>query len=105
MQVSVLYFADCPNWREAGLRLRLALDELGQPDTDITFIAVETDADAAAVGFQGSPTITVDGEDLFPSVSASAGGLSCRVYSTAGRLAGAPGVADLVAALRERTGR
>jgi len=43
----VVYFADCPNWREAGQRLRHALDLIGRPDTEISFVRVETDAEAA----------------------------------------------------------
>jgi hypothetical protein len=97
MQVSVLYFADCPNWRDAGQRLCQALDLIGRPDANIRFVAVETEADAAAVGFAGSPTFTLDGVDLFGP--APAGGLTCRVYATPGGLAGVPEVADLVAAL------
>ncbi|SCL29239.1 hypothetical protein [Micromonospora inyonensis] len=97
MQVSVLYFADCPNWRDAGQRLRQALDLVGRPEAEISFVAVETEADAAAVGFAGSPTFTVDGVDLF--ASAPVCGLTCRVYATPSGLAGVPEVDDLVAAL------
>ena len=103
MQVSVLYFADCPNWRDAEYRLRQALDQIGRPDAQIRFVAVETAADAAAVGFAGSPTLLVDGVDQFAS-SPGPGGLTCRVYATSGGLAGVPEVADLVAALTERVG-
>lgn len=101
MQVSVLYFADCPNWRDAGQRLRLALDRIGRPDVEIGFVAVETETDAASVGFAGSPTFTLDGVDLF-APAAAPGGLACRVYATPGGLAGVPEVADLVAVLTGR---
>jgi hypothetical protein len=101
MQVPVTYFADCPNWRDAGQRLRLALEQIGRPDAEIGFVAVQTEADAAALGFAGSPTFTLDGVDLF-GPSPAAGGLTCRVYATPGGLAGVPEVADLVAALTER---
>lgn len=101
MQVSVLYFADCPNWRDAGQRLRQALDQIGRPDVEISFVPVETEDEAAGLGFAGSPTFTVDGDDLFGSAAAAAG-LTCRVYATTGGLAGVPEVADLVAALTEK---
>jgi hypothetical protein len=101
MQVSVLYFADCPNWRDAGQRLRRALDQIGRPDTEIGFVEVHTEAEAAALGFAGSPTFTLDGVDLFGPAPTS-GGLTCRVYATPGGLAGVPEVADLVAALTEK---
>jgi hypothetical protein len=101
MRVSVLYFAECPNWRDAGQRLRQALDEIGRSDAEIIFAAVETEADAAAVGFAGSPTFTLDGVDLF-GPAPSTGRLTCRLYATSGGLAGMPEVADLVTALTQR---
>ncbi|MDP9818481.1 hypothetical protein [Spirilliplanes yamanashiensis] len=102
--MSMLYFAGCPNWRAAGERLRAALDRVGRTDTRIELVPVETEAAAAAVGFAGSPTFVVDGEDLF-GPPATVGGLTCRVYGTSAGLAGVPEVTDLVAALRERAGR
>ena len=103
MRVSVLYFDQCPNWPQAGQRLRQALAEVGQADTEVSFVAVETETDAAAVCFSGSPTFTVEGEDLFPG--GAAGALTCRVYATRSGLAGLPEVADLVTALRTRIAR
>ncbi|MFI7542140.1 hypothetical protein [Actinoplanes sp. NPDC049599] len=98
MRVTVWYFADCPSWRVGEQRLRRALDRIGRGDADVRLVPVTTEAEAAAVGFAGSPTFTVDGVDLFgppPSV----GVLACRVYRTPGGLAGVPEVEDLMAAL------
>lgn len=101
MQVTVWYFADCPNWRVAGQRLRQALDELGRADVPISFTPVETDAEAAGLAFAGSPTFTVDGVDLFDT-AAPAGMLACRIYPTPAGLAGVPEVGDLLAALTKK---
>lgn len=101
VRVTVWYIADCPNWRIGEQRLRQALDLIGRGDADVTLVPVTTDAEAAAVGFAGSPTFTIDGVDLFeppPSV----GALSCRVYRTPGGLVGVPEVDDLVAVLTEK---
>lgn len=100
MHVRLWYFADCPNWRLAEQRLRQALAEVGRADAELSLRAVETEAEAAAVGFAGSPTFTVDGVDLFDA-TAPAGTLACRMYRTAAGLAGVPDVADLAAALAE----
>ena len=62
---------------------------------------VETDSEAAAVDFAGSPTFTVTGVDLFDS-AAPAGNLACRVYHTPAGLTGVPDVPDLVAALARK---
>jgi len=104
MQVSVLYFADCPNWVDAGRQMRTALNAIGRGDVEVHFRAVETAEEAAEVGFGGSPTFMVDEVDLFGS-PASAGSLTCRVYETENGLSGVPTLAVLVAKLRERTGR
>jgi hypothetical protein len=100
MQVSVLYFKECPNWALASQRLRQAMDAMGRPDTEITFVPAQTEAEAAAVGFAGSPTFMVDGIDLFGH-RPGGGSLTCRVYVTPGGLAGVPTVDDLVRALRK----
>jgi hypothetical protein len=101
VRVAVVYFEGCPSWREAGRRMRLALDQAGKAGVAIGFVPVATQAEAASAGFRGSPTILVDGADLFPGMPESTG-LSCRVYATAGGMAGVPGLLDLTSALQSR---
>lgn len=61
---------------------------------------VETDEDAAARGFIGSPTFLRDGVDLFPEPGAPPA-LTCRLYRRrAGRPSPLPDPADFVEALR-----
>ena len=50
---------------------------------------VETIEDAEATGFRGSPSIMVDGVDLFAHADIPVG-LSCRLYQTADGFAGSP---------------
>lgn len=100
MDVSVLHIDDCPNWVEAGSRLRTALNNVGASGTVVNFVALHTPEDASRVPFAGSPTILVDGEDLFPS-NGHTTDLACRVYQTDGRLAGLPSLGDIEAALRQ----
>ncbi|GEK19894.1 thioredoxin family protein [Cellulomonas xylanilytica] len=98
MDVTLRYFDGCPNWRLAQQRLRAALDCTGHGDVAIVLERVETAADAARVGFIGSPTILLDGVDPFGRPGAT-GSLSCRLYSTADGLAGSPSVDQLVEVL------
>ena len=65
-------------------RLRQGLDRLGRADVPISGVRVETAEDAMAAGFAGSPTILVDGRDLFPQSIEWTGGLGCRLYWTPG---------------------
>jgi hypothetical protein len=101
MPVALWHFADCPNWRVAGQRLRQVRDEIGRTDARVRFEPVQSEAGATSVGFAGSPMFTVDGVDLFDA-AAPAGALACRVRPTPDGFAGVPEVSDLVAALTEK---
>lgn len=101
MDVSILHIDDCPNWVETGTRLRTALDDLGASKTALNFTVLRTHEEAGRVPFAGSPTILVDGTDLFPS-NGQTTDLACRVYQTGGRLAGLPSAGDITQALRQR---
>ncbi len=92
----MLYFDDCPNWQIADQRL--AAIAAGRADVVVTRHRIDTVQDAERVGFHGSPSILVDGVDLFPEPSAGVG-LSCRVYRTPEGLSGSPTTEQLRAAL------
>ena len=96
--VELLYFDGCPNWDEAKQRLIQALTTVGADPTAYRLVAVATAEDAERLGFRGSPTVLVDGQDPFADADAPVG-LACRVYRTPDGLRGAPTVDQLVAAL------
>ena len=97
--VTVLYFAGCPSWRTALERVKAAAERAGV-DVQVTARAVVTDEDADLLGFTGSPTILIGGQDPFcgPGMAPA---LACRVYSTPDGLAGSPTVDQLVHVLEE----
>ena len=101
MDVSVLHIDDCPSWVETSSRLAAALGNVGIPDTKVRFVVLRTREDALRVPFSGSPTILVDGEDLFPS-SGRTTDLACRIYFSERHLAGLPSLEDIETALRQR---
>lgn len=96
MNVTLLYFDDCPSWQTADQHLRALAAEMG-----FTIERVEvTSADRAdQFQFRGSPSILVEGVDLFADPSAPVG-LSCRIYQTPNGPAGSPTKDQLRAALR-----
>ena len=96
MDIALLYFDDCPNWKIADERLAAIVAE--RPDLTVTRHLVETLEEAERVGFHGSPSILVDGVDVFAEPDDGVG-LSCRVYRTPDGLEGAPTVEQLRAAL------
>lgn len=91
----MLHIDDCPNWEQAGERLREALTVTGFSEVPIRFRLLRTSQDATGTGFAGSPTITLDGTDLFPS-GGSTDDLACRIYATPSGLAGLPTVDQLI---------
>lgn len=99
MDILLRYFDGCPNWREADTVLHQALATLGLSDEVVGYEQVTTVEDAERLGFTGSPTILIDGEDPFAS-SGARPGLACRVYATPDGLRGAPTVTQVVEALR-----
>ena len=101
MDISVLHIEDCPNWVEAGSRLRIALKELGVSNTEVSFVGLRTPEDASRVPFAGSPTILVDGTDLFPSDGRTTD-LACRIYRAGAHFAGIPLQDEIKDALRRR---
>jgi len=94
VEIEVLHIDDCPNWEEAGSRLRDALYESGHSDSTINYRLLKSAKDVEGTAFAGSPTITLDGVDLFPSAGAS--DLACRIYQTPTGLAGLPTTEQLV---------
>jgi hypothetical protein len=97
--VELLYWEGCPSHPEALADLRAALG--GREEVVLREIA--TEEDAVAERFPGSPTIRVDGADLFPSDEPPS--LTCRIYRLAdGRFSPTPDPQALREALA-RAGR
>ena len=65
MRVQLLYFDDCPNWRQTEQRLRQALQLVGRDHVRVERIRVSTPDQAQAIGFLGSPTVRINGADPF----------------------------------------
>lgn len=99
VEVTLLYFDDCPNWLVANERLDALRSEF--PEMSITCHIVDTPAEAERTRFRGSPSILVDGIDAFADEDDPVG-LSCRVYQTPDGAAGAPTIDQLRQALRHR---
>lgn len=101
MKIEVLHIDECPGWELALQRVREALDAVGRSGVEVTEHVLHADAAATASAFAGSPTIVVDGADLFPSDGRTSA-LACRIYATERGIAPSPSVDQIVAALRGR---
>jgi hypothetical protein len=100
MRVQVVYFDGCPSWQVAAERLQAGLERTGHGDVRVELVQVRSPAEAVAARFAGSPTLLVDGRDLFPGTAPTAQ-LACRVYPTPQGLGGSPSLEALVTALSD----
>ncbi|MFF2318281.1 thioredoxin family protein [Arthrobacter sp. NPDC058097] len=91
---------ECPNSDQARNRLEDPLAALGRKETKVHMRLLKTLSDIKGSGFAGSPTITVDGADIFPT-GAPASELACRVYQTPHGLAGTPTIDQPTEALKK----
>ncbi len=79
MEITFQYFEDCPSHEEGLARLKEVLAEEGIGD-EIEVVRVDTEAQAQALHFVGSPTILLEGEDIVPHAEGAYYNLTCRVY-------------------------
>src|ERR671911_1864624 len=89
MEIELLYFDGCPSYRTAEKTLREVLVKEGM-EADVELVAVNSDEEARRLRFPGSPTIRLDGQDLFPVAEREDWSLGCRVYATPEGLKGSP---------------
>ena len=101
MRVELLATPDCPHADRAEQILREALSEDGR-EPSVSRIYIGDIDDAAGLGFHGSPTIRIDGQDVVPPPRGLPIGLNCRLYPQPG--GGVDGVvpAATIAAYVER---
>jgi hypothetical protein len=88
MDIELLYFDDCPSWKNALVTLEAIVEEFGI-SSNISLIRIETQEEAVLDRFVGSPTIRVNKKDLFPTDQGQFA-LGCRIYQTSEGLKGWP---------------
>jgi hypothetical protein len=90
LSLEVLHVPDCPN-------LAPLLERLEQvTDLAVATREIYTDAEAAATGMAGSPTLLINSTDPFGAPGHCGCGLSCRLYRDEdGRIVPAPSVEQL----------
>src|SRR5207244_11420606 len=80
MRIELCQWEECPADDLVLLRLPDVRAER-QVAESVRLIEVTTEQQAEALRFPGSPTIRIDGQDLFPTPDGPYG-LTCRVYRT-----------------------
>ncbi len=90
MKVELLYFDGCPNWQGGLENLKLALKEANL-EAHVQLVKIEGVEQATKERFLGSPSIRIEGVDLWPEERESYF-LDCRVYQTPQGMKGSPTV-------------
>ena len=98
MRIELLHFEGCPGFTETLDILERVVAEEGV----VAEILPAMPGPKAGPGFPGSPTILVDGEDLFPTEQRDLQALSCRIYATPEGPKNHPTTLMVSEALRER---
>ncbi len=68
MKIEVLYTKKCRRWPEIVIKLQRALQKLGL-EAEIVTHEIKDLEEAKRLGFLGSPTVKVNGQDLEPQAS------------------------------------
>lgn len=102
LQIDILYTADCTDWEIATQLLQQALADLNL-EAEFNYWLITNDRQAIQTYFTGSPTIRVNGYDLFPVEGATAG-LRLRSYWTEEGLLGHPTYNMVYGALSQYAG-
>ncbi len=85
MRIDVLYFEGCPSYEALMPRLYKLLEESGFGKEDIGFHCVESENEADAQRFLGSPSVRVNGADVDPTAAGRVDfGMKCRIYRLRG---------------------
>jgi hypothetical protein len=100
MKVELLWWEGCPSYPETLADLRRVLRDEGV-EADVDLVEVESDEQARAERFPGSPTVRLDGVDAIPPPETEPFSLTCRVYRLRdGRISATPDPEDLREAVR-----
>ena len=98
LRVELLVVEDCPHLERARRDLESVL-RAGILEVPIQLIYVTSQDDAEFLGFQGSPTIRINGDDVVPQPELPVA-FGCRLYRDAeGRLTGSPPIEAIRAAV------
>lgn len=96
MEITLLYFDDCPNWTAADRHLDQLQSEFA--DVVVTRHLVDTTEEAERLRFRGSPSILIDGRDPSSDPDAPVG-FSCPIYQTPNGPASSPTLDQLRSAV------
>jgi hypothetical protein len=100
MRIELLYFDSCPSYKQALANIKAALKEKNL-EAELILVNVESEEKAEKVGFQGSPSVRINGKDLEGKDEGF--NFSCRLYDVNGKMTFAPGKEAIMIKLESLT--
>ena len=88
LEITFLYIDDCPSWIPALENLKQVIESERIPAT-LALLKINDPEHAQREKFLGSPSIRVNGVDLWPEDRENYA-LSCRIYQTPAGMRGSP---------------
>ena len=85
--IQFLYFEGCPSHKPALAYLKEIIED-EKIDTNLEMVCVDSPEEAQKAGFQGSPSIKINGIDLEGKNDGFS--FNCRLYNVDGKLTGTP---------------
>lgn len=79
--ITFQYFEGCPNAESTLNHLRQVMDEMNIPENVLRMQEVPGPDEAEKLKFQGSPTILINGVDIYSQKIPTSFSYSCRFYS------------------------
>jgi len=98
INVEFLYFKSCPAYKQALKNLREALKGINL-EADIILTVVNSEEEAVRIGFQGSPSIRINGKDIDGQNEGYS--YSCRLYNIDGKTTVTPSKEFIESRLRQ----
>ena len=80
VKLEVQYFKGCPNGPAMLETAREVLSEMPEGSIEYKETPVESDTEANEIGFRGSPTLLINGEDFTGMPEPEEPVMSCRYY-------------------------
>lgn len=86
--ITFQYFDGCPNAKATLHNLETVSAELGLPASQIEVVEVKDPEEADRLQFAGSPSVLLDGVDIYTDQPPAVTSFSCRVFSFKGEQTG-----------------
>ena len=86
--ISFQYFEGCPHSKATLVNLQKVVTELGIPRDQFQIVLVHEPEEAERLSFAGSPSVLVDGVDIYTGAPPAEASFSCRVFTFEGEQTG-----------------